>query len=128
MNQKQELELLRAIASRAEVVVIEDRREFARGALADVDQLEDALAAWKKAGGHAPDRTRSQWVARAYVWSVGWGVIVPTLVGAVLAFTWNSNPWHSSLVFVACVALAGVAWSLGCFFYGLRCVDRAYEK
>lgn len=42
-----ELDLLREIAARAEWTLIEQRREFARGDLADLDKLEDALNAWK---------------------------------------------------------------------------------
>lgn len=69
---------------------------------------------------------KSEWLVRGFLWAVGWSFGVPIVVGAVLAFTWNSNPWHSSFTFVMCLAVAAVAWVVGCFYYGLRCVDRAY--
>lgn len=43
-----ELGLLREVAACAEWTLIEQRREFARGDIADLDKLEDALNAWKE--------------------------------------------------------------------------------
>jgi hypothetical protein len=42
-----ELELLRAVAEAAQVTLDEQRREFARGEIPDLDKLEDALNAWR---------------------------------------------------------------------------------
>jgi hypothetical protein len=49
MTPEQELELLREVAACAEFTLIEQRREFARGDIGDLDELEDALNAWKQA-------------------------------------------------------------------------------
>lgn len=42
-----ELEALREVAARAEFTLLEQRREFARGDIGDLDELEDALNVWK---------------------------------------------------------------------------------
>lgn len=42
-----ELELLRRVAACAEATLTEQRREFARGDVSDLDALEDALNAWR---------------------------------------------------------------------------------
>lgn len=49
MTPEQELTLLREVAARAEFTLIEQRREFPRGEIGDLDALEDALTAWKQA-------------------------------------------------------------------------------
>lgn len=51
MTPEREIELLRAIAGRAEATLLEQRREFARGEIGDLDQLEDALDEWKREAG-----------------------------------------------------------------------------
>jgi hypothetical protein len=44
---EREIELLREVALRAEFTLLEQRREFHRGEIGDLDELEDALNAWK---------------------------------------------------------------------------------
>lgn len=48
MDAESELTLLREIASRAEATLIEQRREFSRGEIPDLDAMEDAINAWKE--------------------------------------------------------------------------------
>lgn len=53
-----ELELLREVATRAEATLLEQRREFARGDIGDLDALEDALNAWKAGTVHSAEVRR----------------------------------------------------------------------
>lgn len=47
MAPDEELKLLREVAVRAELTLLEQRREFPRGEFSDLDDLEDALNTWK---------------------------------------------------------------------------------
>jgi hypothetical protein len=72
--------------------------------------------------------SKDELIARAYLWAVGFALIVPIVLAVPVVLIWDKYPAVRSGWVALGLGLAGASWAMGWFGYGLHCIDRAFNR